>query len=597
MDRGLHDAPAAGAPEALPSVETLLNARDFRARLEEARRARASAQSPAPGDAQAGSAAGEARTDGLLRSSKPWEDRDPAEVIRRRAAEREAARASGEPASDDGQQAAALRLEMALRTKAALRARALDAPAPNGPEPNIPAPGGGDREPAADRPRSASVSPGASPAARPTPAPSGDSVARPSTAIALVPQTPVPAPATGRPERRGLPRALLVAGAFAGGLGVGLGATVLAPLVLRGLAPGAQETPANPPPAIAPAVATAPAVAPVPEPPRPAAPVVAAPVAAPPAAVETVATAPAAAPMPEPGRPMAPVVAAPVTAPPPAVETVAALVPAPVRPVARPRIETDMTAALVREIPVEPAASSRSDPPGPAAAPSGPRAAMPLSGPPAPESAPVAIGDVIALPVALPPPPPVTGIVADEAPTVPSPAALPAVGPPAPLSAVASADPGPTPAGPPPAPPPAAGLQVSVLAAASAGKGKAEAVARQIGAAGFDVVRTREVALRITRTHVRYYHPQDAEAAAALAATMKAEARDFTSAKSPPPVGSVELWIAGAPEPDAAKTKTKARTTTAKKPSAAATEQARQQAELNRLRDRLVQQLRALPGP
>lgn len=582
MDRGLHDAPAAGAPEALPSVETLLNAREFRARLEEARRARASAQSPAPGDAQAGTAAGEARTDGLLRSSKPWEDRDPAEVIRRRAAEREAARESGEPADDDGQQAAALRLEMALRTKAALRARTLDAPAPNGPAPNgpapnIPAPGGDDRDPAADRPRSASVPPGASPAARPTPAPSRDSGARPSTAIALVPQSPVPAPVTGRPERRGLPRALLVAGAFAGGLGVGLGATVLAPLVLRGLAPGAQETPANPPPAIAPAVATAPAVAAAP--------------------AETVATAPAAAPMPEPARPAATAVTAPVAAPPPAVETVAAPVPAPVRPLARPRIETDMTAALVREIPVEPAASSRSDPPVPAAAPSSPRAAMPLSGPPAPESAPVAIGDVVALPLALPPPPPVTGIVADEAPKVPSPAALPAVGPPAPLSAVASADPGPTPAGPPPAPPPAAGLQVSVLAAASAGKGKAEAVARQIGAAGFDVVRTREVTLKITRTHVRYYHPQDAEAAAALAATMKAEARDFTSAKSPPPVGSVELWIAGAAEPDAAKTKTKARTTTAKKPSAAATEQARQQAEMNRLRDRLVQQLRALPGP
>ncbi|MFZ5752466.1 MAG: hypothetical protein ACOY5U_15555 [Pseudomonadota bacterium] len=585
MDRGLHDAPAAGAPEALPSVETLLNARDFRARLEEARRARASAQSPAPGDAQAGSAAGEAKTDGLLRSSKPWEDRDPAEVIRRRAAEREAARASGEPASDDGQQAAALRLEMALRTKAALRARTLDAPVPN-----VPAPGGDNRDPAADRPRSVSVQPGAAP---PTPAPSRDSGARPSTAIALVPQSPVPAPVAGRPERRVLPRALLVAGAFAGGLGVGLGATVLAPLVLRGLAPGAQETLATPPPAIAPAGATAPAVAPVAEPARSVAPVVAAPVTAPPAAAETVATAPAVAPVAEPARSVAPVVAAPVTAPLAAVETVAAAV----RPVVRPRIETDMAAALMREVPTAPAASLRSDPPGPAAAPSTPRAAMPLSGPPAPEPAPVAIGDVVALPLALPPPPPVTGIVADTAPTVPSPAALPAVGPPASLSAVASADPGPTPAGPPPAPPPAAGVQVSVLAAASAGTGKAEAVARQIGAAGFKVVRTREVALRIIRTHVRYYHPQDAEAAAALAATMKAEARDFTSAKSPPPVGSVELWIAGAAEPDAAKTKTKARTTTAKKPSAAATEQARQQAELNRLRDRLVQQLRALPGP
>lgn len=558
MDRGLHDAPAAGAPEALPSVETLLNARDFRARLEEARRARASAQSPAPAETQAGTAAGEARTDGLLRSTKPWEDRDPAEVIRRRAAEREAARASGEPADDDGQLAAALRLEMALRTKAALRARTLDAPVPNDP-----APGGDNRGPAADRPRSVSVPPGASPAAPTTPAPSRDSDARTSTAIALVPQSPIPAPVTGRPERRGLPRALLVAGAFAGGLGVGLGATVLVPLVLRGLAPGAQETLATPPPAIAPAVATAPATAPVVEP----------------------------------ARPVAPVVAAPVATPPAAVETVAAPVSAPVRPVARPRIETDMTAALVREIPTASAASLRSDPPGPAAAPSAPRAAMPLSGPPAPESAPVAIGDAIALPVALPPPPPVTGIVADAAPTVPSPAALPAVGPPAPLSAVGSADPGPTPAGPPPAPPPAAGVQVSVLAAASAGTGKAEAVARQIGAAGFEVVRTREVTLKITRTHVRYYHPQDAEAAAALAATMKAEARDFTSAKSPPPVGSVELWIAGAAEPDAAKTKTKARTKTAKKPSAAATEQAKQQAELNRLRDRLVQQLRALPGP
>lgn len=49
----------------------------------------------------------------------------------------------------------------------------------------------------------------------------------------------------------------------------------------------------------------------------------------------------------------------------------------------------------------------------------------------------------------------------------------------------------------------------------------------------------------ISKTHVRFYHPEDRAAAEDLAAMFSAEARDFTDYAQPPERGMLELWLAG----------------------------------------------------
>lgn len=87
--------------------------------------------------------------------------------------------------------------------------------------------------------------------------------------------------------------------------------------------------------------------------------------------------------------------------------------------------------------------------------------------------------------------------------------------------------------------------QVRVYAPSRVPSGQMNAIAselRQSGATVIDPVRTR---LTIQDTHVRYYHPGDAEEARAVAARVGAEARDFTSFSPSPPEGMLELWVAG----------------------------------------------------
>ena len=53
------------------------------------------------------------------------------------------------------------------------------------------------------------------------------------------------------------------------------------------------------------------------------------------------------------------------------------------------------------------------------------------------------------------------------------------------------------------------------------------------------------VRMPIGATHVRYFHASDRAAAAAIAATVGGELRDFTSFSPPPSPGRLELWLAG----------------------------------------------------
>ena len=101
---------------------------------------------------------------------------------------------------------------------------------------------------------------------------------------------------------------------------------------------------------------------------------------------------------------------------------------------------------------------------------------------------------------------------------------------------------------------------------------------------GFTVSDPARVTFRISSNHVRFYHAADAEAAAALAAEIGGPARDFTTFSPAPPEGLIEVWLAGSTSGAVAKT-----TTTRKKPRAPVSEEAQIQA----LRDRLIQQLRS----
>jgi hypothetical protein len=57
--------------------------------------------------------------------------------------------------------------------------------------------------------------------------------------------------------------------------------------------------------------------------------------------------------------------------------------------------------------------------------------------------------------------------------------------------------------------------------------------------------RFTRVNFTVTETHVRYYLPEDAEAAATLGEIIGAEVRDHTSFRPRPPDGTLEIYIAG----------------------------------------------------
>jgi hypothetical protein len=72
-----------------------------------------------------------------------------------------------------------------------------------------------------------------------------------------------------------------------------------------------------------------------------------------------------------------------------------------------------------------------------------------------------------------------------------------------------------------------------------------------LGAAGYAPSSRLTVQLTIGSTNIRYYHPEDAEAAQDIAAAITGEtgspavARDFTDFSPRPAAGTIEVWLAG----------------------------------------------------
>lgn len=129
------------------------------------------------------------------------------------------------------------------------------------------------------------------------------------------------------------------------------------------------------------------------------------------------------------------------------------------------------------------------------------------------------------------------------------------VAPEAPAPTVAAVEPAPEPIAEP-APDPVSDpgqTRVFVHAPSDVSETEAEAMMAAIRAAGFTAIGPIRVGFAISASNARFYHPQDAAAAQAIADLLPPEVvgpmrtRDFTDFTPPPLPGIVELWIAGAP--------------------------------------------------
>ncbi|MFO1143674.1 MAG: hypothetical protein U1E59_15075 [Amaricoccus sp.] len=95
----------------------------------------------------------------------------------------------------------------------------------------------------------------------------------------------------------------------------------------------------------------------------------------------------------------------------------------------------------------------------------------------------------------------------------------------------------------------------------------ASSVQAALAAAGGVDVQMVPVRIEIGRSNVRFYHAEDRDAAAALAALVAPvlpdgdapEPRDFTDYATPTALGKVEIWLAGAPTGGATSTRASAR--------------------------------------
>lgn len=86
-------------------------------------------------------------------------------------------------------------------------------------------------------------------------------------------------------------------------------------------------------------------------------------------------------------------------------------------------------------------------------------------------------------------------------------------------------------------------LNISLIIPAQAAHGKLRDVSTALKDSGFRINEPRLVSYAISTTHVRYYNEADARAAALLAQNIGGDVRDFTEYASPPPEGSVEVFV------------------------------------------------------
>jgi hypothetical protein len=153
----------------------------------------------------------------------------------------------------------------------------------------------------------------------------------------------------------------------------------------------------------------------------------------------------------------------------------------------------------------------------------------------------------------------------------------------------------------PPAPPPpvaevaapeipgATAMFVRLAVPQSVTDAEAEEIAGLLKKLGIGDSRVTRVGYKVSESHVRFYHRDDAPAAAALAGILGTEARDHTSFRPRPPDGMMEVFLAGE------RTTAPPRVASAPRrasPSQAARSQAQPRDETAAMRDRIVNRLR-----
>jgi hypothetical protein len=136
-------------------------------------------------------------------------------------------------------------------------------------------------------------------------------------------------------------------------------------------------------------------------------------------------------------------------------------------------------------------------------------------------------------------------------------------------------------------------VTVKVLAPGSLVDAEVDKLAGGLRSSGYTVGDTAHVGVKVSDTHVRYYHPADRAAAEALALQLHGAARDYTATSGDVPAGTVELWLEGAaPKVAKAKTsKTKAKASGTRKAQAAAPKQ-QEDPQVRALRERLLGKLK-----
>ena len=146
----------------------------------------------------------------------------------------------------------------------------------------------------------------------------------------------------------------------------------------------------------------------------------------------------------------------------------------------------------------------------------------------------------------------------------------------------------------------ASGVVVKVLAPTNLVDAEVDRTAISLRSAGYVLADSARVGVKVSETHVRYYHAADRVSAEALALQFNGTARDFSGASNQPPEGTVELWLQGSapkvaqakPAKTKAKTKRKAKAAGSRKAPAA--EPQRENPQVRALRERVLGKLKTV---
>jgi hypothetical protein len=137
--------------------------------------------------------------------------------------------------------------------------------------------------------------------------------------------------------------------------------------------------------------------------------------------------------------------------------------------------------------------------------------------------------------------------------------------------------------------PPAAPQRLAVIASDSVPDASLSRTVAWLRATGFPPAATDRVSHAISADHVRFYHPQDRQAARALARQVGGEARDFSTSGIAAPPGLIELWLQGnAPSARADAPPPKAKAAQGRPEQA---ESRQEDAATRQLRDRIIRRL------